>query len=127
MPGEAAGALAEGARLDALGEPVGDDLGQELRRGVDAGEVGLVVEVAVVQLADDGAEFLRGQSDVDDDVVVVQLGAAEGGVHEERRSVQALRGAEDLAAEAVGDHEVIADGDAEQRTTLQVRRVWSPG
>ena len=110
----------------ALGEPVGDDLGQELRGGVDAGEVGLVVEVAVVQLADHGPEFLCGQSDVDDDVVVVQLLAPERGVHQERRSVQALRGSEDLAAEAVGDHDVIADGDAEQRTTLQVRRVWSP-
>ena len=105
-----------------VGEPVGDDLGQELRGGVDAGEVGLVVEVAVVELAHHRAQFLGGQADVDDDVVVVQLGAAEGGVHEERRSVQALRGSEDLSAEAVGDHEVIADGDAEQRTTLQVRR-----
>ncbi len=125
-PASALGALAQRALVDALGEPVGDDLGQELGGGVDAGEVGFVVEVAVVQLADDGAEFLGGQSDVDDDVVLVQLLAPEGGVHQERRSVQALRGSEDVAAEAVGDHDVIADGDAEQRTTLQVRRVCSP-
>jgi hypothetical protein len=76
-----------------------------------------------VQRAHDGAEFLRGQTDVDDDVVVVQLGPAKRGVHQERRPVQALRGPEDLATEAVGDHQVIADGDAEQRTTLQVRHV----
>jgi hypothetical protein len=78
---------------------------------------------AVVQLGYHGAQFPRGQSDVDDDVVLVQLLAPEGGVHQERRSVQALRGPEDVAAEAVGDHDVIADGDAEQRTTLQVWHV----
>jgi hypothetical protein len=123
---EAVGALAQTPGVHALGEAVGDDLGQELRRGVGVLEVRLVVEVAVVQRAHDGAEFLRGQTDVDDDVVVVQLGPAKRGVHQERRPVQALRGPEDLATEAVGDHQVIADGDAEQRTTLQVRHVWSP-
>src|SRR5690606_1550033 len=70
---DALGALAERALVDAFGEPVGDDLGQVLRGGVDSREVRFVVEVAVVQLADDGAEFLCGQADVDDDVVLVQL------------------------------------------------------
>src|SRR5690606_25412834 len=87
---------------------------------------GLVVEIAVVQLADESPEFLRGEPDVDDDVVLVQLFAPERGVHEERGPVQALGRSEDLAAETVGDHDVIADGDAEQRTTLQVRRVCPP-
>ncbi|GAA3292861.1 hypothetical protein GCM10020295_13230 [Streptomyces cinereospinus] len=121
MPASPLAPSPQRAPVHAVGEPVGDHLRQELGGGVGPGEAGLVVEVAVVQLGDDGAQFPRGQSDVDDDVVVVQLLPPERGVHQERRSVQALRGAEDLAAEAVGDHHVIADGDTEQRTTLQVR------
>src|SRR5262249_38717723 len=43
----------------------------------------------------------------------VQLGAAERGVDHVGRPVQSLRRSEDLAAEAVRDHHVIADGHAE--------------
>ena len=48
--GEPAGALAERTGVHLVREPVGDDLGQVLGGGVGAGEVGFVVEVAVVQL-----------------------------------------------------------------------------
>ena len=96
-----------------LGEPVGDRPGQHLGGRVHAREGRLVVEVAVVQLADDRAQLLGGPADVDDDAVRVEFGPAEGRVDDERRPVQALRGPEDLALEAVGDHHVVADGHAE--------------
>lgn len=44
-------------------------------------------------------QLLAGQADVDDDVVAVQLGAAERGVHDECGAVQFLRRSEDLAGE----------------------------
>ena len=58
-------------------------------------------------------QLLGRRADVDDDVVGVEGGAPEGGVDDVRRAVQALRGPEHVAAEAVGDHHVIADGHAE--------------
>jgi len=43
----------------------------------------------------------------------VEDGAPEGGVDDVGRAVQALRGPEDLAAKAVGDHHVLANGHTE--------------
>jgi hypothetical protein len=74
-----AGALAEVAGVDAGGEAVGDDLREELRGRVDAGEGGVLVEVAVAQVVEDRAERRRRQPDVDDDVVRVQVGPSERG------------------------------------------------
>ena len=99
--------------MDPVGQPVGDDLGQRLGGGVDAGERRLVVEVAVAQLAEDRVQLLGGPADVDHDVVGVQAAPAERRVDDVRRAVQPLRRSEDLAAEAVGDHHVVADGHAE--------------
>ena len=65
-------------------------------------------------------QLLGGQADVDDDVVGVQLGPAERGVDDEGGAVQLLGRSEDLAAEAVRDHDVVADGDAEHGLTLRV-------
>ena len=45
--------------------------------------------------------------------VGVQLSALEAGVDEVGRTVEALGRAEDFALEAVGDHDVVADGQAE--------------
>jgi hypothetical protein len=58
-------------------------------------------------------QLLARSTDVDHDVVSVESRAPERGVDDVRRSVQALRRPEHLAAEAVGDHHVIADGHAE--------------
>ncbi len=76
-------------------------------------KVGLLVQVPVAQLADHGMQFRSGPPDVHDDVVRVQRLPPKGGVDDVRRPVQALRGTEHLTTEAVGDHHVIADGDAE--------------
>ena len=76
-------------------------------------KAGLVVEVAVGELGQHGAQLLGRSADVDHDVVGVEGRAPECGVDDVRRAVQALRGPEHLAAEAVGDHHVIAYGHAE--------------
>ena len=110
--------LAERAGLHPLGQPVGDEPRQQLGRGVPAGERRLLVEVAVVQLAQHRAQLGRGRADVDDQVVRVQLGPPERRVDHVRRAVQPLGRSEDLAAEAVRDHDVVADGHAEHRVTL---------
>ena len=86
---------------------------EELRRRVAAAERGLVVEVAEVQRGEHVAQRVARAADVDDDAVGVELVAAELDVDDVGRAVQLLRGAEHLALEAVRDHEVVADRDAE--------------
>jgi len=108
-------AVAEGAVPDAVGEPVRDEPGEHFGGGVHAREVHLVVEVAVAQLAHHGAQRLRCAADVDHDAVGVERRAAERRVDDVGRAVQALRRAEDRAAQAVGDHHVVADRHAEHR------------
>ena len=120
-PGESPRALAQRAGVYPFGEAVGDHLGESLGRRVHAGERGLVVEVAVVEPGQHGVQLLRGQPDVHHDVVGVEVGPPERGVHHERGPVQPLGRPEDLAPEAVGDHEVITDGHAEHRFTLRRR------
>ena len=58
-------------------------------------------------------QYLGRPTDVDDDVVRVEIRAPERGVDDVGRAMEALRRPEHVAAEAVGDHHVIADGDAE--------------
>ncbi len=57
-------------------------------------------------------DFLARTADVDHDAVRVEVAAPELDVDDVGRAVQPLRGAEHLSAKAVGDHHVIADGDA---------------
>ena len=63
-------------------------------------------------------QLLGGPADVDDDVVGVERRPPERRVDDVRRAVQPLRRSEDLAAEAVGDHHVVADGHAEHAASL---------
>jgi len=72
-------------------------------------EGGLVVKVAVGELGQHRFQLLGRPADVDDDAVVVEDGAPEGGVDHVGRAVQALRRPEGLASQAVGDHDVVAD------------------
>ena len=104
-PGQLSRAVTEGAVTDPFGEPVRDEPGQHLRRGVAAGERGLVVEVAVVEICEHAVQLRGGPPDVDHDAVGVHRPPGEGRVHDVRRSVQALRRPEHLAPEAVGDHQ----------------------
>ena len=98
-----------------LRESVGDHLGERLGGGVHPREGGLVVQVAIGELAQHGVQRLGRLPDVHHDAVVVEGRAPERRVDDVRRAVQPLRGAEHLAAEAVGDHHVVADGHAEHQ------------
>src|SRR5690606_29911942 len=85
---------------------------EELRGGVDAGERGYFVEVAIVQVGEHRSEQLAGQPDVDHHAVGIELAAPVLDVDDVGGAVQPLRRAEGLAAEAVGDHEVVTGADA---------------
>jgi hypothetical protein len=112
---------AEPAVPDPLHQPVRDHPGERLRRGVRAGELRLLVQVAVAQLAEHGVQHLGGGTDVHDEPGLVELGAPEGGVDDERRAVQALGRSEHRAPEAVRHHHGVADGHAEHGFTLRRR------
>jgi hypothetical protein len=99
----------EFARRDPGSDAVEDGTGQHLGRGVPSGEGRFLVQVAVVQLTHHRLQRGRGQADIDDDAVLVQLRPAEGQVDDIGGAVQLLRRAEHGAAEAVGDHEMVAD------------------
>ncbi len=111
---DAVSTLTQSALGNPLRELVGDVLREPLRGRVDARELRFFVEIAVVEHGQDLAQLLRGESDVDNDVVRIELSTFERSVHQERCSMETLCRTEDLAAETVGDHHVIADGDAEQ-------------
>ena len=96
-----------------------DRLGAALRRGVDSRERRVVIEVAIGQLADDRGQSGRGLPDVDHQAVAVQGGRPEGGVHDIGRPVQPLGRPKNRTREAVGNHHVVADGDAEHVLTLR--------
>ena len=82
-------------------------------RGVDARERRIVVEVAVVERVEHAAQLGLRQADIDQQLQMVELRRAELRLHREGGAVQSLRRAEFRAVEAVGDHDVVADGQAE--------------
>ena len=112
-PSSSRAGVAEGTCADPVGEPIGDRAGECFGRRIHALERGLVVEVAVGEFGHHRAQHLGCSTDVDHDVVGVEGGAPERGVDDVSRAMQALGGTEHLAAEAVGDHHVIADSHAE--------------
>ena len=73
QPVELPGGVAQGAPVHALRESIRDHPGERLRRGVHAREGRLVVEVAVVELGQDGVQLLGRSADVDDDAVGVEV------------------------------------------------------
>ncbi len=89
-----------------------------LRRRVLAGEHRLLVEVAVVHRREALPQLVLRQPDVHEQVEVVEPLGAELRLDDKGRAVQALRGAELLAAEGVGDHDVVHNGEAEHRGCL---------
>ena len=60
-------------------------------------------------------------ADVDDDAVRIERGAAKLDVDDVRGAVQALRRAEHLALEAVRDHEVVANANAEHGALSHIK------
>jgi hypothetical protein len=92
-----------------------DVIGHVFGRGVDALEGRVVVEVAVVDRRQHPAQLDLGQADVHQQLVCIELWRAEFGLHREGGAVQALGRSELLALEAVGDHDVVADGQTEHK------------
>ncbi len=101
-----------------LRQPIRDQPGECLRRGVHAGERRLVVEISVAELREHRMQLLGRSADVDDDAVGVEVRAPERGVDDVGRAVEPLRGPERLASQAVGDQHVVADGHAEHGSIL---------
>ena len=66
-----------------------------------------------MQVGENGTQRFRRPADVDDDPVRAEGAAPEGRVDDVRRAVQPLGRSEHVAAKAVGDHDVVADGHAE--------------
>src|SRR2546427_5790325 len=112
---DVAAAGAEVTAGDRGGEPIEDRAREKLGRRVLTLERRHVVEVAVVQAAEHVAQRGHRTADVDDDAVGVERRAAELHVDEIRCAVQLLRRSKDLAPEAVGNHDVLADRDAVHR------------
>src|SRR5690606_13267921 len=109
---EAARALTQPAGADRGRHALEDHPRHELGGGVTAVEFGQVVEVAEVELGERGLEDFAGEADIDHQAVGVEFAALEAGVDDVGGAVHALRRAEDGALEAVGDHDVVADGQA---------------
>ena len=104
---------AEIGRLRRFSERRGFRAGERL---VATGEVSpgmFVIVSGEVELSQHSVQLLGRPTDVDHDPVGVQIRASECDIHDVCRAVQTLRGPEPLATEAVGNHHVIADGDAE--------------
>ena len=70
-----------------------------------------VVEVAVVIDRDDFLERGACETDVHDEAVRIEFRPAELDVDDERGAMQPLCGAKHVAAETVGNHQMIADAD----------------
>ena len=67
---------------------------------------------AEIELGEHGLEGVAGETDVDHQAVRVEFAALEADIHEIGGAVNALSRPEDGALEAVGDHDVVADGQA---------------
>ena len=103
------------ASTDRRDDPIEDHAGEKLRRRIAAREVRVFVEVAIVQPAEHRAQRLGRPADVDDHAVRVEVGPATLEIDHVGGAVHALRRPERIAAEAVGNHEVVADRDGVHR------------
>src|SRR5689334_23521191 len=99
---DAVSTLTQSALGNLFRELVGDVFGEPLRGRVDARELRFLVQIAVVERRENLVQLGRGESDVDNDVVRIELSTFERSVHQERCSMETLCRTEDLAAETVG-------------------------
>ena len=83
-------------------------------------QCGHVVQIAVVQRWHHGLELVMGAADVDDDTVAVERLGDESGVDDKGRAVQRLSRPKHGAFERMSDHDVIANFNCEQETSLRI-------
>src|SRR5438105_8616261 len=103
----AAGAWADVASSDRGYHRVKNRSSQEFGRGVLACKFRRLVEVAEVQIREHAAHGVARPSYVHDDAVGVEVGPPELEVHHVGGAVKPARRPENLALEAVRDHEVV--------------------
>src|SRR5262249_11398822 len=111
------GAISKVATGDCRGDAIEDYAREKLRGGVAPLELGDFVQIAEIQLAERRAQNSGRPSDVDDNAVPIELVAPELEIDDEGRTVQALCRSEQVAGEAVRDHEVIAHRDRVHATS----------
>src|SRR5690348_15721555 len=86
--------------------------GQVFRGGVRASKLLFLVKVAVIKYVECRPKLSFGEPNVDDQLLAIESFRPKLGLHGIGRAMQALRRAEHLAFETVGDHYVVADGQA---------------
>ena len=87
--------------------------GHVFRRGVDTFQHRIVIQIAVIQAVQQLAQHRLRQTDIDQQLMMIQFRGAEFRLDRIGRAVQPLRRPELLALERVGDHDVVADGQTE--------------
>src|SRR5215475_12954966 len=86
------GRSAEPALANCPGEPLKDRMREKFRGGVAGRELGLLIEVPVVERGQDLVQCRAGKADVHDDTILIQPRASELYVHDVRGAVEPLRG-----------------------------------
>ena len=83
-------------------------------------EFGHFVEIAVVERSQNRLERIMCAADIDHDSIVVEALGDKGSIHHECGAMHLLRGSKNRALERMGDHDVIANFDSEQGSSLRV-------
>lgn len=91
---EASGRLAQIPRGDAVRHPIEHRAGEELGGGIFASKLVDVVEIAVIELAEDLSECGTCETDVDDYAIGIELAPAQLEIYDESGAMQSLRRAE---------------------------------
>src|SRR5262249_28217631 len=95
--------------LECLDDPLEDEGGENLCRGVPAPERRFVIKIPVVDGCKDRVEDGTRATNVHDNAVGVELRASKFDVHDVSGAVQPLGGPKDLPLETVGDHHVVTN------------------
>ena len=89
--------------------------GHEFGGGVGALEQRILVQVGVIHGVQQLPQYRLGQADIHQQLQMIQGRGAEFGFHRVSGAVHTLGRAEFLTVEAMGDHDVVADGQAVHR------------
>src|SRR5262249_6809386 len=102
---------AEFAVSNPFAQMLENDVCQELGCCIATGEGRFLIEVAVVELGQHGAEGLARHTDVDNDTIVIKVLPSQLQVHNVGRAVKVLSEAKHLALKAVRKHDLVANTD----------------
>ena len=103
------------ARADGAHEPIEDFARQHLGGRVLPGERRIFIKIPVIELLKNGSKLFARAADVNNHTIGIQIIASKRRVNDKCRAVQTLGGPKRGTAEAMGHHEVIANGHAVHR------------